>query len=511
MKTRMAAEAADERSVHGRIGRRDAPQYFWTSQSLRVGLRLLRPSASICVLFLAASCAVGPNYSKPEIETPAAFKEASGDWVVAQPKDEAPKGKWWEIFGDPVLSGLMEEVGVSNQTLAAAEARYRQARAAVQSARAGLFPSVGAGGGAQRSRRGESGSEAGYDVSLDARWEIDLWGRVRRLVEASRAGEAASAADLEAVRLSLQAELATNYFQLRVTDVQRELLDDTVKAFQGSLHVTRNRYEAGVAGRVDVVQAEAQLRSTEAQAIDLRATRAQLEHAIAVLAGKPASSFTLAPAKFQVRIPDLPPGVPSTLLERRPDVAAAERRVAAANARIGVAQAAYFPSLSLTGSGGFASGALSTLISAPSRIWSLGLGLAGTVLDFGARRAQVESARAAYDETVANYRQAVLQAFEEVESNLANARWLAEEGKVQQDAARLARESVVLTVNQYKAGTVSYLNVVQVQATQLNEERQTVALLGRRLASTVALIRALGGGWRVAAPQSVALPSSPGR
>jgi len=450
--------------------------------------------SSVSLGFLVASCAIGPNYSRPEAETPAAYKEA-GDWVVAKPADAVAKGKWWAVFNDPVLDGLTEQVGVSNQTLRAAEARYIQSRAAAAAARSGLFPSVGADAGASRSRRGADGSTRAHNVSLDARWEIDLWGRVRRLVEASHAGAEASAADLGNVRLSLQAELATSYFQLRVTDVQRELLEDSVKAFETSFRIAQNRYAAGVAAKVDVVQAESQLKSIEAQAIDLRVTRAQLEHAIAVLVGRPPAAFTLAPAKFQARIPDIPPGLPSTLLERRPDVSAAERRMAAANARIGVAQAAYFPSLSLTGSGGFASGALSTLFSAPSRVWSLGLGLAGTILDFGARGAEVESSRAAYDETVAGYRQAVLEAFQEVEDNLAAARWLAEEDKVQQDAARLARESVVLTVNQYKSGTVGYLNVVQVQATQLAEERSTVQLLGRRLTATVGLIRALGGDW----------------
>ncbi|HYC36721.1 MAG TPA: efflux transporter outer membrane subunit [Usitatibacter sp.] len=445
--------------------------------------------------FLLAGCAIGPNYERPSVETPAAFKEASGDWAAANPRDHVPKGQWWKVFNDATLDALMEQVAVSNQTLAAAEARYRNARAAVQSARSGLFPTVGASAGASRSRRGEGGSSASYDIGLDARWEVDLWGRVRRLIEASQAGEEASAADLENVRLSLQAELATSYFQLRVTDVQRDLLEDTVKGFEQSLRVTRNRYEAGVVARVDVVQAESQLKSTQAQVLDLQVTRASLEHAIAVLLGKAPSSFALEPVKLQVSIPEVPPGVPSTLLERRPDIAAAERRVAAANARIGVAQAAYFPTLGLSGSGGFASGALSSLISAPNRVWSLGLGLAATVLDFGARAAEVDSARASYDETVANYRQTTLEAFEEVENNLAAVRWLAEEMKVQEDAARLARESVVLTVNQYKAGTVSYLNVVQVQATQLAEERQTVQLLGRRLAATIALIRALGGGW----------------
>jgi NodT family efflux transporter outer membrane factor (OMF) lipoprotein len=262
--------------------------------------------------------------------------------------------------------------------------------------------------------------------------------------------------------------------------------------------VTQNRYRAGVVGKVDTVQSEAQLRSNEAQALDLHATRAQLEHAVAVLVGKPPALFSLAASDIQVQIPAIPPGVPSTLLERRPDVAASERRVAAANAQIGVAQAAYFPSLSLSGSGGFASSALSTLISAPSRVWSLGLGLAATVLDFGARAAEVDRARAAYDETVANYRGTVLEAFQEVEDNLAAVRWLAEEDRVQREAARLARESVVLTSNQYKAGTVSYLNVVVVQAAQFSEDRSTVALLGRRLAATIGLIRALGGTWEPA-------------
>ncbi|MGE5095589.1 MAG: efflux transporter outer membrane subunit [Betaproteobacteria bacterium] len=453
----------------------------------------MRYAPLLCLLL--AACAVGPDYRRPAVETPAAYKEA-GDWIVAQPRDEAPRGKWWEVFGDPTLDGLMEQIDVSNQTLKAAEARYTQARAATRAARASLFPSVGANADAQRSRRGSTGSATSYTVSLDARWEADVWGRIRRQVEAARASEAAGAADVEAARLSLQAELATNYFQLRSTDAQRDLLEDSVKAFQASLNIARNRYRAGVAAKVDVVQAETQLNSIEAQAIDLRATRAQLEHAIAVLVGKPAGSFGIAPAKLEIRVPDIPPGVPSTLLERRPDIAAAERRMAAANARIGVAEAAYFPTLDLTGSGGFAGASLAHLFSAPNRVWSLGAALAGTLLDFGARSAQVESSRAAYDEAVANYRGTVLGAFQEVENGLASVRWLAEEGRTQEEAARLARESVALTVNQYKAGTVGFLNVVQVQATQLSEERNTVNVLGRRLAASVALVKALGGGWQ---------------
>jgi NodT family efflux transporter outer membrane factor (OMF) lipoprotein len=463
------------------------------TRSIRVHLR----SSAVALLFLGG-CAIGPNYSRPDVEMPAQWKEA-GDWVVAKPSDAVPKGKWWEVFDDPVLNALAEQVSVSNQNLKAAEARYTQARAAVQAARSGLFPTLGASAAATRSRA----SGRNYTIGLNASWEIDLWGRIRRLIEAARAGEEASAADLENARLSLQAELATDYFQLRVTDVQRDLFEDTVKAFQASYNVTQNRYNSGVAARVDVVQAESQLLSTQAQAIDLRATRATLEHAIAILIGKAPASFTLEPRKFQVRIPQIPPSLPSTLLERRPDIAVAERDMAAANARIGVAQAAYFPALSLTGGAGFASDSLRTLISAPSRFWSLGVGLAGTLLDFGARSANVATARAAYDETVAHYRETVLEALGDVENNLATLHWLAEEAKVQQEAARAARESVVLTVNQYKAGTVSYLNVVQVQATQLSEERTTVTLLGRQLAASVALIRGLGGDWSEAAPSPV--------
>jgi len=334
-------------------------------ETLNTHLRFLCPS--VVALLLLSSCAIGPGYDKPAVEIPAAYKEA-GDWVTARPADAAPKGSWWEVFGDAKLGELMEQVTVGNQSLKAAEARYSSARASVAGARAGLFPTLGAGADAGRSRRGTEGSANSYSATLNASWEIDLWGRIRRLVEASRAGEEASAADLESARLSLQAELATNYFQLRVTDVQRDLLDDTVKAFDTSLRIARNRYDAGVAAKVDVVQAESQLKSVQAQALDLQVTRATLEHAIAVLVGKPAGAFTLEPVRFQARLPTIPPGLPSTLLERRPDVAAAERRMAAANARIGAAQAAFFPSLSLSGSGGFASSSLSKLFTAPNRV-----------------------------------------------------------------------------------------------------------------------------------------------
>jgi NodT family efflux transporter outer membrane factor (OMF) lipoprotein len=444
-----------------------------------------------------AGCAVGPNYEKPEIAQPQKYKEF-GDWLVANPNDAAPKGEWWKVFRDPVLDELMRLVEVDNQNLRAAEARYRAARAQVAAARAGLFPTIGLTGGANRAKSSGdvNASATRYTVALEAQWEIDLWGRVRRQIEAGSAGAEASAADLENLRLSIQAELATSYFQLRVTDTAMDVLQQLIVAFRRSLDIAHNRYNAGVAAKVDVVQAEAQVRSMEAQLIDTRASRAQLENAIGLLAGRPASSFSLAKLpQYDPHMPDVPPGLPSTLTQRRPDIAAAERRVAQANAEVGVAQAAYFPSLSLTGSTGFASSSLSNLFSVSNRVWSLGLGLAETLLDFGARGAQVDITRAQYDESVANYRQAVLTALQEVETNLAAVHWLTEEVKVQEDATRLARESVQLTLNQYKAGIVSYVNVVQVQSTQLSEERSRLQLLGRRLAAEVALIKALGGDW----------------
>jgi len=467
-----------------------------------VGFKLMKSTVRNCAIALAlacAGCAVGPDYKKPDVAVPEKYKEA-GDWVVANPSDAVSKGKWWEAFRDPALNGLVEQVNVSNQTLAAAEARYRQAQAATVGARSGLFPVLGYDVNASRSGQGTAnitGSGVGnrYTATLDAHWEVDLWGGIRRQVEAAGAAEQASAADLENARLSLQAQLITNYYLLRVADVQASLLDDTVKAFDTSLKVTQNRYNGGVAAKVDVVQAQAQLLSTQASVVDLKASRATLEHSIAVLIGKSPSELTIEPVKFEVHIPEIPPGMPSTLLERRPDIASAERNMAAANARVGVAKAAYFPALNLTGSIGTAGSATSTLLKAPYRIWALGADLAGTIIDFGARSSQVDIARAAYDEQVAGYRQTVLAGFQEVEDNLANVHWLAEETKVEQDAVRAARESVVLTVNQYKAGTVSYLNVVTVQAAQLNEEARLVTLLGRRLSATIVLMRALGGTW----------------
>jgi NodT family efflux transporter outer membrane factor (OMF) lipoprotein len=451
---------------------------------------------------LFGGCAVGPDYERPDAGVPQAYKEA-GAWKLAEPQDEASRGKWWEIFKDPQLDALLEQVEISNQNVLAAEARFRRARALIVASRAAFFPTLDADVSVTRSRSPSGaigGTTAGRVItnrsaSLSAGWEADLWGRLRREVESSAASAQAGAADLAAARLSAQAELTSSYFQLRVLDVQRQLLEDNVAAFRRSLDLTKNRYDAGVAARVDVVQAEAQLKSTQAQAIDTGVQRAQLEHAIAILIGEPPAAFAIAPAALVSTMPQIPPALPSELLERRPDIAAAERRVAAANAQIGVAKAAYFPSLTLAATGGFRSAEASQWFTAPSRFWSIGPALAQSIFDAGLRRAQTDQAIADYDATVAEYRQAVLSGFQEVEDNLAALRILGEEATVQEDAVRAARESVNLTTNQYRAGTVSYINVVTVQTTQLNNERAAVGILGRRLVSAVTLVKALGGGW----------------
>ena len=334
-----------------------------------------------------------------------------------------------------------------------------------------------------------------YNVAIDINWEIDLWGGVRRGVESSTATAQASAADLAAATLSAQALLAQDYLLLRVQDAQIELLNDTVAGYEKSLQLTRNQYAAGIVARGDVAQAEAQLKSTQAQVFDARISRAQLEHAIAVLVGKPPSELAIAPRPLAARFPAIPVALPSELLERRPDVAAAERRAAAANAQIGVAQAAFFPSLSLSAGGGFQSSAIGNLLSLPSRYWALGPALAQTLFDAGLRSAQKAQAVATYDETVANYRSTVLTAFQEVEDNLAALALLEQEAAVQDDAVKAARESAAIATNQYKAGTASYLAVVVLQAAALNNERSALAILARRLTASVGLIKAVGGGW----------------
>ena len=465
----------------------------------------MRRSALAFLVLALAGCAAGPDYRRPEVQISPAYKEA-GEWKTAQPRDDLDRGKWWGVFGDPQLDALLNQVEISNQNVLVAEARFRGAHALVAASRAAYFPTLDADVSITRSRSPTGvvgGTTAGRIItnrsaSLSAAWEADLWGRLRRAVESGEASEQASAADLAAARLSAQAELASSYFQLRILDAQKQLLEDTVAAFQKSLDLTKNRYDAGVAAKVDLVQAETQLKSTRAQAIDTGVQRSQLEHAIAVLIGKAPAEFSIAPAPLAVAMPRVPAGLPSELLERRPDVAAAERRVAAANAQIGVAKAAYFPSLTLSASYGSRSSDASSWFTMPSRFWSIGPALAQSIFDAGLRRAQTAQAIAAYDATVAEYRQAVLAGFQEVEDNLAALRILGEEAEVQEDAVRAARESVLLTTNQYKAGIVSYVNVVTVQTTQLNNERTAVGILGRRLVAAVTLVKALGGGWSTA-------------
>ncbi|MGE5466812.1 MAG: efflux transporter outer membrane subunit [Ignavibacteria bacterium] len=464
------------------------------------------------LLLLAASlagCAVGPDYHRPEVETPAAYKEA-GNWKPAQPQDEAPRGAWWQVFGDPELDKLVAQVEVSNQNVRAAEAQYRQAAALVGAAQAQWFPTLTANMSATRAQGvSSSASSSGTTTvtpgspirnsvrpSLTASWEADIWGGIARNVEANQASAQASAADLQAALLSAQATLVQSYLQLRVNDEQQRLLARTIAAYERSLQITRNRYEAGVAPRVDVAQAEAQLRSTQAQAIDLRAQRAQLEHAIAVLLGRAPAEFSLAAVDALPTLPDQPGGLPSELLERRPDIAAAERRMAQANAQIGVAQAAFFPTLTLGASTGYQGTSLSQLFTLPNRFWSIGPALALTLFDAGARASQKEAATAVYDKNVATYRQTVLAAFQEVEDNLAALQVLGEEAQAQHAAAQASAEALALTENQYQAGIVSFLNVVTTQATALSAARAELDVTGRRLVASATLLKALGGGWR---------------
>jgi NodT family efflux transporter outer membrane factor (OMF) lipoprotein len=465
---------------------------------------------AVCALF---GCEVGPNYVRPSVETPAAYKETV-PFKPAVPRDQEPRGAWWQVFNDPQLSALLAQVEINNQTVKAAEARVREARALTQEARAALFPMVNAGAGAARSgsRGGNSsvdnngnvsiqggGVRNNYNVSLDVSWEIDLWGRIRRTIEAGEATAQATVADLESAKLIAQAQLAEDYFLLRVEDAQIKLLNDTTDAYERSLKLTQNQYAVGVAARADVAQAETQLKSNQAQAIDAGLQRAQLEHAIAVLLGKPPAEVSIAVEPVTTEFPSIPAGVPSELLERRPDIAAAERRTAAANAQIGVAQAAFFPSLTLSATGGFQSSVLSQLFSLPSRYWSIGADVAQVIFDAGLRRAQTDQAIATYDENVANYRQTVLSGFQQVEDNLAALRILQQEAVVQDEAVKSARESLTITLNQYRAGTANYLAVVVVQAVALSNERSSLAILGRRLTASVALIQALGGGWNATA------------
>jgi NodT family efflux transporter outer membrane factor (OMF) lipoprotein len=451
-------------------------------------------------------CAVGPRYNPPTAPVPPAYKEAvaQDSWKPAEPRDAVARGKWWEVYGDPGLDALEERIGLTSQTLKAAEARFRQARALVGLDRADYLPTITVGPSATRTRysanrplatSGAAATDNDFVLPVDVSYEADVWGRVRRSVEARRADAQARAADVEAVRLSLTAELAVDYFQLRSRDAERRLLDTTAKGYEKALELTQNRYRGGIASQVDVTQAEAQLQATRAQAIDVEVQRAQFEHAIATLVGEPASTFNLPADTADVSLPSLPAGLPSQLLERRPDVAAAERRMAAACARIGVAEAAYFPTIELHGRGGVESTALATLFSGPSAIWSVAGSLLGTIFDGGRRRAGTAEARAVYDEAVASYRQAVLTSVAEVEDNLSALRILEAEARAQEAAVAAARRSLELSTNRYQGGIVSYLEVITAQSTSLTDERLAVDIRRRRTTASVLLIKALGGGW----------------
>jgi NodT family efflux transporter outer membrane factor (OMF) lipoprotein len=475
-----------------------------------------RRALTLLALSLALSaCAIGPDYQRPALQTPAQFKQIEG-WTQAKPSDALERGSWWQLYGDSELDALVERLNISNQNLAASAAQYRQARALVRGTRAAFYPSLSSSAGVSRAGQGGgdstlstadgiavSGSNAAsisksYDLNLNAAWELDIWGKLRRSLESSQAGFEASAADLAALKLSLQAELVQNYLQLRVLDDQQRLLDATVAAYARSLKLTENQYKAGIVPKSDVSQALTQLKSTQAQAIDLKWQRAQLEHAIAVLIGVPPSELSIASREQLPALPEIPVALPSQLLERRPDVAAAERRVIAANAEIGVAEAAWYPDLTLSASGGYRGSSFADWIDLPNRFWSLGPQLALTLFDGGARSAELERSEAVHEQTVAQYRQAVLDSFREVEDYLVQLRVLEQEADIQQQALDAARESLRLIENQYKAGTVDFNSVVNVQATALSNERSNLSLLGSRLTASVQLIAALGGGWQLA-------------
>lgn len=471
----------------------------------------LRPISS-CLLLSALLCGcapVGPNYVRPAVTVPTEFKESAG-WKLAQPADTAPRGSWWQMFGDAELDALASQVAVNNQNVKAAEAGYRQAQALLAQTRAGLVPTVTGNASLNwgQQRAGSNGAATDtansisqvYSVSLGLDWEIDVWGRIRRAIESSESAAQASAADLAAAQLAAQAALIQAYLQICASDAQQRLYDDTVAAYQRALDITRNRYQAGVAQKSDVTLAETQLNTAKAQAVDLAIQRAQLENAIAVLIGQPPTLFSLAPRRDLPAPPAVPPALPSSLLERRPDVAAAERRAAAANAQIGVAEAAMYPAVSLSASGGFLSSALSSLLSASHRYWALGPILSTTLFDGGALQAQEAQAIARYDQTVAAYRQTVLTAFQGVEDNLAALAALRIELEAARAAESAAAETLRITQDQYKAGTVSYLNVAVVQNSYLSAQRSVLDVQSRQLIATVNLVSALGGDWNGSLP-----------
>jgi len=480
----------------------------------------MTPVALVC-LVLFGGCSFAPKYAKPAVQTPAAFKELAPDqfkdvegWKAAEPKDDMIRGQWWEMFHEPELNALEGQMAISNQSVAVALANFLAARAMVKQVRSQYFPVVSASPSVTRSRQQLQSTSSSptpvtsteYSLPLDASWELDFWGRIRNSVKASSLEAQATLADLENVRLTVQAEVAADYFQLRVLDAQKELLDAAVLAYQESLKLTQVQSDTGMASGQDVAQAETQLDITRAQATDLGIQRAQLEHAIATLLGKPASSFSIATNSLAAKPVAIPFGVPSQLLERRPDVAAAERRVAEANAQIGVARAAYYPTITLSGSAGFQSSSLGNLMSAQGLVWSVGTTMAQTLFDAGKRKAVTEQARAIYQGTVANYRQTVLSAFQEVEDNLSTLRILSQELQQQNAAVESSQGYLTLANARYKSGIEVYLDVITAQTALLSNQRTVMNLRMQQMTASVQLIKALGGGWDVSQSTTAAIP-----
>jgi NodT family efflux transporter outer membrane factor (OMF) lipoprotein len=452
-----------------------------------------------------AGCAVGPKYVRPPVVVPDAYKEVPSNWKVAQPNGQNLGGNWWELFNDPQLNSLEEQVTVSNQNLKAAQARYAQARAALRYSKADYFPTLVGGASASRARTsqnrgplnaiGNGRTNNDFQVPLELSYEVDAWGRVRQNVASFRAESQATAADLATINLSMHAQLAIFYFQARSLDAEEQLLNSAVAQYEQAFQLTSSRFKGGLGSEVEVEQAKTQLETTRSQAIDVGVARSQFEHAIAVLIGKPASSFALPPLPLQTPPPAIPAGMPSQLLERRPDIVSAERQMAAANARIGVAKAAYFPILNLTAGGGVESGAISTLMQGPAGFWAVGAAALGTIFDGGRRHAASDQAVAVYDQTVASYRETVLTGFQQVEDNLAALRILENEAQTQNEAVVAAQKSLDLSTVRYKGGITSYLEVTVAQSAALSNEATAVNILGRRMVAAVQLVQALGGGW----------------
>jgi NodT family efflux transporter outer membrane factor (OMF) lipoprotein len=473
-----------------------------------------RTFAIVCFISLSLSgCTVGPKYVKPTVpmapgfkeQPPESFKESDG-WKTAQPSDQALRGNWWEIFADPQLNALEEEVTLSNQDLKVAEARFRQARAMIRFNRSAEFPTISTSPSILNERLSpnqpyfpssvSTNATGSFTLPFDLSYEVDLWGRVRRTVSASREEAQASAADLQTANLSLHAELAVDYFELRSADVQKQLLDDTVNAYTDALKLTQNRFDGGAAPKSDVAQAQTQLDGAQVQDTDITVMRAQFEHAIVTLIGKPPAEFSITPApKTALQLPLIPVGVPASLLERRPDIAAGERRAAEANDQIGIARAAFFPSLVLGATGGFTGTSITNWFNWPSRMWAVGPQMSQTIFDAGRRRAVSEGAIANYDGTVASYRQTTLTAFQEVEDNLAASRILEKEAQQQREATASAEEALQLFTNRFQGGVDNYLQVITAQTVLLTNQRNDIDIERRRMDASVLLVKAIGGGW----------------